>query len=110
MNKIFAVMALSFSSFVFAGNWYEGGTLHKTTVSTWKSATNENKLATSADFVMVVPSIKSTVLKSGSIDTAKVFAKELVTCIDTATNGVNVPNDAVTTMATSCMILMGWLK
>lgn len=31
--------------------WYEGGNLHKKTIADWKEATQENRLATSADFI-----------------------------------------------------------
>ena len=34
--------------------WYVGGTLHKAKVSEWKSATEKNKLATCADFMVNV--------------------------------------------------------
>lgn len=34
--------------------WYEGGTLHKLTGVEWVEATEENKLATCADFVMTI--------------------------------------------------------
>jgi len=34
--------------------WYEGGTLHKAKISEWKVATEENKLATCADYMATV--------------------------------------------------------
>lgn len=76
---------------------------------TWKSASSENKLATAADWALMSPAVKKKVQSSGSIDTNKPFAKELVTCINTATEGVEL-SGGVTDIAASCMVLMGWLK
>ena len=57
----------------------------------------------------ISPSVKSTVQNTGNIDTAKTFANELVTCIDTATEGVKL-SSSTTDIAASFMALMGWLK
>ncbi len=35
--------------------WYEGGNLHKTSVGEWRTATYENKLATTADWSISRP-------------------------------------------------------
>lgn len=34
--------------------WYEGGSLHKSKILEWKNATEENQLATCADFIAYV--------------------------------------------------------
>ncbi len=114
MHKVigrYFLLPLSFLSFtVFAeGQWYEGGTLHKADIATWKSASSVNKLATAADWTLISPAVKEKVQSSGNMDTNKPFAQELVTCIDTATNDVEI-SGGVTDIAASCMVLMGWLK
>ncbi len=110
VNKIYVFLVLTFfSTIALAGNWYEGGTLHKSNIPSWKAATYENKLATASDWALMSPSVKSTVQNSGSIDTAKTFANELVTCIDTSTESVKL-SSSTTEIVASCMALMGWLK
>jgi len=46
---ILILMAI-FSSCAVADEWYAGGTLHQATVLQWKSASPDNRLATSADW------------------------------------------------------------
>ena len=109
-NIIYVLIVLSFfSANTFAKNWYEGGTLHKSTIPSWKAASFENKLATASDWALISPSVKSIVQKSGNFNTAKTFAKELVSCIDTATKGIKLTSKT-TEIAVNCMALMGWLK
>lgn len=110
INKLAMFVIVGFlSSAVLAGSWYEGGTLHKSKVSSWKASTYENKLATSADWVLQSPSIKSVVQSSSNINTAKKYAIELVSCIDTVIDGVNLAG-GTSEVAANCMVLMGWLK
>ena len=51
MNKIFYFVFLIVSASVQAGNWNEGGTLHKASALEWQKASYSNKLATSADMI-----------------------------------------------------------
>ncbi|MDO6527374.1 hypothetical protein Q4519_16975 [Motilimonas sp. 1_MG-2023] len=98
------------TGYVFAqAPWYEGGNLHKSSIVAWKNASYENKLATSADWAIVSPRIKNIIEKSGTMDTNKTFARELVTCIDTATAAEDLSGETVD-IALSCMALMGWLE
>ncbi len=90
-----------------AGQWYQGGNLHKSTPNEWKSASFSNKLATSADWALTRPAIVKAVRKSGDIDNAKIYANQLLTCIDKALDGVNIGGNT-SEIAASCMILMGW--
>ena len=79
-------------------NWYEGGTLHKATVAEWKSATEENKLATSADFMASIDS-------SVSMDKLKDRAMDLKDCIDRASENVeSINNQPVVELAGICAI------
>jgi hypothetical protein len=54
------------------------------------------------------PKIKTKVKNSGSIDTLRPFAIELVSCIDEAAAGQDYGNMEVAEVAAICMISMGW--
>jgi len=69
--------------------WYMNGTLHKATVKEWINATEENKLATTSDWVFSVPQIREKIEDgSRSVDSIKPFAESIVSCVDTATEGM----------------------
>ena len=53
MRKLFLLMVilLSFSTVVYSKNWDEGGNLHGSTVIGWGMSTEENMLASSADYI-----------------------------------------------------------
>jgi len=89
--------------------WYEGGTLHRKTISDWKKAENRDKLATCADFIA---SIKDKLnLSITSVDSIKPYAEDLVICIDIAVKDIDtMDNDKVTEVAALSMVLMGWVK
>lgn len=91
-----------------AGSWYEGGTLHRATVSQWNKASYSNKLATAADMALSSSKVKAKVRASGSVDTLKPFAVELVACVNEAAAGQGYGHMSVAELAASCMVLMGW--
>jgi len=66
--------------------WYVGGTLHKAKISEWKNATEKNKLATCADFMVNINNTLSAV-------ELKRTATELKNCINEATRGVDDFNE-----------------
>lgn len=85
-----------------SNNWYAGGTLHKSTILEWKKATEQNKLATCADFM-------ATVDNSVSMNVLKNRATELRTCINETTTGAEiVSNQKVAEISAACMIIMGY--
>ena len=90
------------------GRWYNNGTLHSASIAEWNRATYANKLATAADMALSSPKIKTKVKNSGSIDTLRPFAIELVSCIDEAAAGQDYGNTEVAEVAAICMISMGW--
>jgi len=91
--------------------WYEGGTLHKATLSEWQSASYENKLATSADMAIHAPRVKRAVEEANSVDAAKSFAHEVIECLDKFSNdNPAVLNQKVADTAAICIGFMGWLK
>ncbi len=91
--------------------WYGNGNLHQSTIKEWKQSTEENRLATSSDWVLIASkTIKAKVKDSGNIDTVKPYAQELVKCINKATQGITtVDHQQSADIAITCMTLMGWL-
>ena len=102
--------------------WYEGGTLHDKSALDWQIATDENKMATCSDFVSTLwmsDDIESNMQSSiTSIESMKPYVRELVICLDAATeihpdsllNHRMYTNQKVTSMATLCMALMEWFE
>ena len=75
--------------------WFEGGTLHDAGALEWQVATEENKLATCADFFArlwtlekLSPKISSKISK---IDDFRPFAQEMVKAINNATEPLDDP-------------------
>lgn len=81
--------------------WYAGGTLHKSTMATWNSATEENKLATCADFVA------NTNDYTDNFEQMKIDATELMNCINETGKSDIVSEQATGEIAASCTILLG---
>lgn len=84
--------------------WYVGGTLHTTTLKTWKSSTNENKLATCADYVANIKDY------NGDLDQMKTDATEVMKCIDEVALDDKLANQKTNEMAASCVLLLGITK
>lgn len=95
-----------------AKEWYEGGTLHNSTIESWKKASSENKLATCGDFLASMWMNKKLNLNIASMNVLKSYAKELVDFIDSATEGNDdvVNNSTVSEFAAMGVIMMGWGK
>ncbi len=82
--------------------WYEGGNLHKVKIEDWRVATDENKLATCADFISATD-------KNISMDELLTKSVELKTCIDTAIVGVDIVNNSgVAKIAALCIVTLGY--
>jgi len=84
--------------------WLKGGTLHKSTVFEWKNATEKNKLATCADFIVNIK--KANNEKYETIAQMKKDATILMECINEATKGDETNNMQVSEIAVSCYILL----
>ncbi|HDG4082616.1 TPA: hypothetical protein PCU81_002422 [Staphylococcus aureus] len=123
-NVIFIFMALLVFSAnsVQAKGWYQGGTLHEANALTWQKATQQDKLATCADFIaglyskdLLVPEISE---KMKSIDDFKPYASELVKQLDAAfvpesdpaQNKKMFTNQTVKSTAMMLMIMMKWVQ
>jgi hypothetical protein len=76
------IVLIFFTTAVIAGNWTSGGSLHKSNVGKWRSASESNKLATAADWALVSPAVKKAVKITNDIDQLKPLAKRLVSCVD----------------------------
>ena len=85
--------------------WYEGGTLHKATVAEWHKATYANRLATSADFVVVANRAEA----ERDFSTVKPKAIELARCISESTKDIaEIQQHKVTEYAAVCITLLGY--
>lgn len=80
--------------------WYVGGNLHNKDVSDWKKATEENKLATCADFAA------SKKEYSDNFDQLKIDATEIMNCINEATRDSGSDGFKVAEIAASCTVLL----
>jgi hypothetical protein len=67
--------------------WFQGGTLHQATMTEWKTATSQNKLATAADW-LATTKWKGHLNTPEDFDEIKVKARMLVYAVDDA-----VPDD-----------------
>lgn len=88
--------------------WYSGGTLHRATVGEWRSAPRRDKLATAADWALAHDRVKNKVMRSGSMQTLRPFAADLVACVDSAAGSSGNNSLRVSRLAASCMVLLGW--
>lgn len=87
-----------------ARQWYEGGTLHKKTMADWRAASDEDRLATAADFVSNSAASRGTTFRS--MDEMKVAAADLERQITAAGEGGDADTLAVAEVAAACMVLM----
>lgn len=84
--------------------WYENGTLHKASVSEWKQATEENKLATSADFAASIKTSRKE--KYSNMEEMRYDAENLKSCIEEAIKGDIINESKVSEVAPLCAILI----
>jgi len=81
--------------------WYEGGTLHSSTVAEWLDSDDDNHLATAGDWVTVT-------VKPDTIAETKRISEHLVDCVDESAE-VAPQSMKVNELGVSCLILMGYL-
>jgi len=116
--------ALIISNVVYSSEWYEGGTLHQSTVKIWRQSSYSNRLATAADWFVSItkshnPSLKrklDTLSATQYLSALKKFAVQLEKCVsDTASLNskgrvVFNPNDKAAEIASVCYISMYGVK
>ena len=89
-------------------NWSEGGTLQQGYIHEWKNSEYRNKLSSAADIAASSPSIVAEVQESGSFDTLKPYAVEMVQCIDEVALDDENKNKYIPHVAADCSRLLGW--
>jgi len=125
MKKTIAgiILTLGFTNAqVSSAEWYEGGNLIQAGALEWQEATPQNKVASSSDIIAKLYQdnmLKSDIQKSiRTVDDFKPLASQLALCIekstekdpDPVTNKRMYANQKVVSMATFCLLSMGWLK
>ena len=90
-----------------AVKWYEGGTLHKNTAAEWVTASDRDRLATSADFASTLLRQSTAWSSIESLDDVRSYALAMKECIDAS----YYPQPIVPTMsnaeaAAACWVLM----
>ena len=95
---LFAILAQT----AWGQEWYEDGSLHKSTIKEWHRSTPSNRLATAADWAAVI--YKQELLRSNSWEEdLYYYSKRLVRCINTATKGVySVYGNQTVSIAAAC--------
>lgn len=109
MKKILSILILILVSCNEKSNseleWLKNGTLHNKTITDWKAASDENKLATCADFIVNLKEAEHQ--KYTSMDEMKYDATNLKICIDEGTANNNyADNMKIKEIAVTCHILM----
>lgn len=99
---LIAITALLPASAICA-EWYDGGTLHRSTVREWTLATPQNRLATAADW--------SASILGGSIRTKRELRErsvQLQACVDAASGGGAAATSSAAELAAACAVSMKW--
>ena len=65
----------------FSRQWFQGGSLHTATVAQWKNATDQNKLATAADW-LAATKWKGYLKSPADFDRLKIKAQMLTDAVD----------------------------
>ncbi|HHQ6631954.1 TPA: hypothetical protein ACSTL1_003454 [Serratia fonticola] len=120
-GAILLILVINANS-AFAKDWYQGGTLHEANALTWQKATNQDKLATCADFIaglyskdLLAPEISE---KVKSVDDFKPYASELMKQLDSAfspesdleKNKKMFTNQTIKSTAMMLMNMMKWVQ
>lgn len=102
-RSILACVAVAFflAAAASAGEWYEGGTLHKATARQWNAATYRNRLATSADFIAAAKA-------ASDMKELRARAAGLERCISEGTDDPRLQDLRVSEVAAACIILLGY--
>jgi len=84
--------------------WVEGGNLHKATVSEWKNANQQNRLATAADWLSATK-WKGHLNSPTDFERLKVKSQLLVDALAEASSGNSLDSLAVNELAASLMTI-----
>ena len=84
--------------------WLQGGNLHNATISEWKSATYQNKLATAADW-LATTKWKGHLNSPNDFDKIKVKAQMLVKAVDEVVTGKQIDFMKVTEISAAIVTM-----
>lgn len=84
--------------------WYTGGTLHRLKTGDWRTASYDNKLATSADWAAAIKSAKGQSY-NGDLVTMKKDALDIMACVDEVAIEPTI-NMQLTEVVKACAVLM----
>ena len=117
LGLLFVALLILFPGTAIAAEWYEGGNLHEATISEWKKATPENKLATCGDFIAALFQHEQLNLPITTVESIKPYAQELVSFIDLATEededesfNEYIDSQTVQSFVISGVLMMGWTE
>ena len=99
---VLAILVLVSTSPAMSAEWYEGGTLHDSTLGEWRSASSQDRLATAADFTAAV--LKDT----STFDEALRRTPAMLNCINEVAEDPRLDTQETATIAAFCAILLGW--
>jgi hypothetical protein len=90
--------------------WSSGGTLHNVSSSEWVGATEENRLATAADWALAFPNVQSVVDFTEGADLLP-YASELESCVSdsAARQPRNAPEPLTAELAAFCAVQLHWI-
>jgi len=91
------------SNLAAASEWYEGGNLHQKTLAEWAIAGYSNRLATAGDFTASMMEGQVS-----SMSEVKRLATKLERCISETAREKTAGSVAVSEVAATCAVLMGW--
>lgn len=111
MLIIFLGIQITVDNNVIAGEkkeWYQGGTLHQEKMIKWIKSKDDNKLATSGDFIAGLIQDGTLNITVSDMNELKVHAKKLKNCIDTIGKNKKMANQTIVDVAILCMYQFGW--
>lgn len=88
--------------------WYKAGNLHRSTGEFWHSASTENRVATSADFIAAAKDRLSIAIPNR--DELYFQSIELVACVNEVFVDSDLHHLQVSEVAVLCMVQMGWMR
>ncbi|MGY6709743.1 MAG: hypothetical protein ACXIVF_15595 [Rhizobiaceae bacterium] len=108
MKTICATLASLLLATAAHAEWYRGGDLHRADGAGWHQAGNDNRMATSADFIVTVGDR----LTFDATDFDEIYLRSinLVACLDEVFAEPSIRSLQVAEVAMLCMAQMGWVR
>lgn len=93
---------LVLTSPALSAEWYEGGTLHNSTIKEWRNASPQNRLATAGDFTAAI------LKDSLTFEEVVLRTPAMLSCINEVAKTPNANRQKVAAIGALCAILLGW--